>query len=104
MRVVFLKLNGCTGIAALPEDFRITSGILNLNGCTALKLLPDDMGDVAGLNLNGCSHITALPNGLKVSSWIDITGTAITEIPEAYAHVGFRRGNDVISAEDALAS
>lgn len=104
MHVTFLNLNGCEGISELPEDFQITGGILNLSGCAQLTRLPDNMGEVAGLNLNGCAGIKALPTGLKVTSWMDITGTGITEIPETYAGVGFRRGKDVISVVDALAS
>lgn len=104
MQVTFLNLSGCEGISALPGDLRITGGILNLSGCTQLTELPDNMGEVAGLNLNGCRGIMALPVGLKVTSWMDITGTGITEIPETYAAVGLRRGKDVISAEEALAS
>ncbi|MEO9515884.1 MAG: hypothetical protein ABJH45_13285 [Paracoccaceae bacterium] len=103
MNVTFLNLSGCPAINTLPEGLRISGGILNLSGCTGLKTLPDNMGEVAGLNLNGCPNIKTLPAGLKVSSWMDITGTGITEIPEAYALVGFRRGNDVVSAEEALA-
>jgi hypothetical protein len=103
MHVTFLNLSGCEGITALPDDFQIAGGILNLSGCTGITTLPDNMGEVAGLNLNGCHGITALPDGLKVTSWMDITGTGITEIPEAYAGVGFRNGNKVINAEKALA-
>ncbi len=104
MNVTFLTLSGCQAIRELPEDLRIAGGILNLSRCTGLTSLPDNLGEVAGLNLNGCSNITGLPAGLIVTSWIDITGTKITEIPEAYSGVGLRRGIDVISSEEALAS
>lgn len=102
MQVTFLNLKGCDGIRALPGDLRISGGILNLSGCAKLKKLPENLGEVAGLNLNGCRGIKALPEGLRVTSWMDITGTGITEIPETYAVVGLRRGHDVISAEEAL--
>jgi len=103
MRVTFLNLTNCGSLNALPDDLRIHGGILNLKNCSNLNKLPDNMGEVAGLNLNGCSGISALPVGLTVTSWIDITGTRITDIPAEYAHLGFRHGDKVISAEAALA-
>ncbi|MHA3916399.1 hypothetical protein [Halovulum sp. GXIMD14793] len=103
MQVTFLKLDDCDALKQLPDNLRIQGGILSLQNCTGLTRLPDNLGEVAGLDLNGCSGITKLPAGLKVTSWIDITGTGIGTLPDGYAHVGFRRGNDVISADAALA-
>ncbi len=104
MHLTFLNLSGCKKVTKLPEDLRMSGGILNLRACSAIEVLPDNIGEVAGLNLYGCSKVKALPEGLKVTSWIDITGTGITEIPEAYRGIGFRRDSDVISVEEALAS
>lgn len=103
MRVSFLNLSGCAALREIPDDLRISGGILDLSGCQRLSVLPDGLGEVAGLDLNGCTGISALPRGLKVTSWVDITGTGIRTLPETYAFVGFRRGNEVISAEEALA-
>lgn len=90
LRVAFLDLTGCLSLRALPDDLRINGGHLVLRNCQWLTRLPDDLGNIAGLDLSGCLNLTSLPEGLQPTSWIDLAGTGITELPARLDHVGLR--------------
>lgn len=91
MDVAFLDLADCTALIELPNDLKLRGGRLNLKNCDKVQRLPDNMGSVAQLNLSGCRNITALPAGLTVTSWVDISNSGITSLPDTMAHVSVRR-------------
>ena len=104
MEIWFLNLNYCTRLKSLPDDLRLLGGGLTLRGCTGLSALPDGLGEVAYLDLSGCTGITDLPEGLKVTSWMNLTSTGITSIPEGYQSAGLRADNGTpLSVEEAIA-
>lgn len=70
--------------SSLPDDLLVRGGHVNLAGCTGLAELPV-LGQVAQLDLRNCSRLARLPAGLRVSSWLDLAGTAVTELPPALA-------------------
>ena len=88
--VAFLDLSGCTALKELPEDLRLRGGKLNLSGCAALTALPADLGEVAVLDVSGCRGLSSLPQGLMITSWIDVAGSGITQLPENFDRVGVR--------------
>ena len=96
--VAFLDIQGCKSLKSLPSDLRLRGGGLNMRGCVGITKLPDGMGEVASLDLGKCSGLTGLPDGLKVTSWIDISGTGIKELPAGFEHVGQRENGKVITA------
>lgn len=101
--VAFLDLSGCTGLTELPHDLRLRGGSLKLSGCTGLSSLPDDLGEVAGLDLSGCQGVAALPQGLVVTSWIDVAGSGIIDLPEFFDPVGVRWNGVPVSRKTAFA-
>ncbi len=102
MDVAFLDLSGCTALTALPDDLNMRGGRLNLSGCGSLKALPENLGEVAVLDLSGCSGIADLPPGLVVTSWIDVAGSGIQELPELYDPVGVRWNGVPVSRQIAF--
>lgn len=101
--VAFLDIQGCNSLKSLPFDLRLRGGALNMRGCAGVTKLPADMGEVASLDLGGCSGLTEVPDGLKVTSWIDITGTEIRALPPGFEHVGLRDNGKVVTAQEAFA-
>lgn len=90
LNVTFLDIEGCSSLRKLPEDLTLNGGRLNARDCYWLSTLPENLGDVAELDLAGCLNLARLPDGLNITSWIDIAGTSITELPERFDHVGLR--------------
>lgn len=90
LRVSFLELAGCTSLRRLPEDLRINGGHLILRDCPWITNLPSQLGEISGLDVSGCLNLTRLPEDLEVTSWIDLAGSAITELPDGLKDVGLR--------------
>lgn len=90
LSVSFLELAGCTSLRRLPDDLRMNGGHLILRDCPWITNLPDELGEISGLDISGCLNLTKLPENLKVTSWIDIAGSAVTELPEGLKNVGLR--------------
>lgn len=88
--VAFLDLTGCSSLTSLPDDLKLRGGVLCLRDCPGIMCLPDGMGEVAGLDLSGCMNLVALPEGLTVTSWVDLAGTQIQDLPERFQNVGLR--------------
>lgn len=100
--VAFLDLEGCEALTELPEDLNLRGGRLNLKNCASLTHIPDNIGEVAQLDVSGCLNLTQLPEDLQVTSWVDIGGSGITELPETYAHLGLRWNGVAISRQTAF--
>ncbi|BDI31280.1 hypothetical protein CCAX7_33310 [Capsulimonas corticalis] len=90
LEVYFLDISGCTRLARWPEQATVRVGRLNARGCRALSYLPSWMTQLAQLDLRGCESLTALPQTLRVSSWIDLADTQITELPAQLAGARLR--------------
>lgn len=103
VNLVFLSAVDCASLEILPEDLKLRGGGLRLSGCSALTSLPDDIGEVAYLDLKDCKNLRTLPKGLTITSWIDITGTGIKELPDGLENVGLRRSGRPVSLEEVLA-
>lgn len=88
--VAFLDVQDCTSLQQIPDGVRLQNGHLTLRDCAWLTDLPDNIGTVAGLDVSGCLNLTRLPQGLNITSWIDFSGTGISQLPDRYDHVGLR--------------
>ncbi len=99
----FLDLSGCTALTAWPHEATVEVGHVNLRGCTGLTTLPSWLRRVAQLNLRGCTGLTALPGDLKVSSWLDISDTAITALPPGMDDAPLRWRGVPVSARAVFA-
>ena len=70
------------GEKLIEKDGKLVyDGDLILNRRADIKELPDNLKVLGCLILNN-SGVTKLPKGLEVEMWIDISGTAIEELPE----------------------
>lgn len=88
--VTFLDLSGCTSLRTLPDDMKIRGGSLSLRGCPWITKLPVNLGAISELDLSGCLNLSRVPEGLEVTSWIDLAGTSIRELPPNMRDVGLR--------------
>lgn len=88
--VYFLDVSGCTGLRDWPRRGSVRIGRLTASGCTRLTSLPSWLGDLAQLDLSGCTGISELPDGFTVSSWIDLTDTAVQSLPASLRGVQVR--------------
>ena len=82
LEVWFLDLTGCWSFRHWPQQATIRSGRLNLRGCTALSELPAYLGPLAALNVRDCPNLRHLPEGLRVTGWIDLAQSGLTETME----------------------
>ena len=90
LNVWFLNVSGCTRLTSFPRRAEIARGNLNVNGCQALLALPDYLTELGTLDIGNCPQLTSLPPRLHVSSWIEIAGSGLTELPKQLQHVGIR--------------
>ena len=88
--VAFLDVQDCVSLQHIPEGLRVRHGHLTLRDCAWLTRLPDNIGTVSGLDVSGCLNLTQLPQGLNITSWIDFSGTGITQLADGFDHVGLR--------------
>src|SRR5690606_28359635 len=68
----------------------ISVGRLRARNCLGLPGLPSWLGPLSQLDLVGCAQIHTLPENLVVTSWIDVAGTGIQELPPSLSDVGLR--------------
>ena len=105
-----LDLAGCTSLAALPEDFdvsfldisdcpqlcdwpssaRLNFGRLRARNCTGLSGLPGWLKRISQLDIRGCRQIDNLPAALEVTSWVDLAGTGIRQLPNTWNGTALR--------------
>ncbi len=100
--VSFLDIQGCTGITHIPGDLRLRVGRLSARDCLRLRSVPASLGPLAQLDLAGCGSLQALPEGLVVSSWVDIAGTEITELPDSMKGIQLRWRSVIIDERIAF--
>lgn len=86
----FLDIGGCGRLESWPAHATVRIGRLNARGCRALSYLPSWMTQLAQLDVRGCESLTALPDTLRVTSWIDLADTQITELPAPLAATRLR--------------
>jgi hypothetical protein len=79
--VYFLDISGCARLTDWPIQGRIRVGDLTARDCPGLRTIPPYVNDLAHLDLTGSSGFSELPEGLRVSSSLDLTGTAIRALP-----------------------
>ena len=90
LRVNFLDITGCTSLRRFPERGRVSHGRLVARDCANLEALAPWLTELSVLDLRNCAKLNSLPEGLRVSSWVDISGTGITRLPESMQGVGLR--------------
>jgi hypothetical protein len=88
--VCFLDLRDCARLEGWPRRARIRIGRLLASGCTKLTSLPVGLGRLAQLDVSNCPNLRELPDGLRVSSWLDVGGSGVTELPPSLAGVRLR--------------
>lgn len=90
LEVSFLDISGCPQLQTWPQQIHIGQGGLYARGCVGFTRLPDTIGPLAQLDVSGCSRLQQLPEGLRVSSWVDIADTGITQMPTSLQGVQLR--------------
>ena len=88
--VWFLNISGCPQLTSFPQRATIARGNLNLNGCTSITELPDYITDLGTLDIGNCAQLCELPSHLNVSSWIEVAGSGLTELPKQLAGARLR--------------
>lgn len=88
--VSFLDLTGSANLERFPEHGTISFGRLSVRGCTRLRALPNWLERIAQLDIADCPNLTELPASLRVTSTLDVGGTALTALPAALSDVQLR--------------
>ena len=101
--VYFLDIAGCTSLKSWPQNANVRIGKFDAAGCTSLTSLPDWLGDLSQLNISFCPQLCALPDGLRVTSWLDLAESGVTELPASLRNVNLRWKNVPIDARIAFA-
>lgn len=98
-----LILTGCTGLSKLPEELdlcfldvsdcpqlvdwpkkgKVRFGRLTARNCTGFTELPAWLTRISQLDVSGCASLKSLPEGLQITSWVDITNTSVSDLPES---------------------
>ena len=86
----FLDLTGCQNFSAWPKKATIEHGIMRLRNCININSLPGWLKSLAQLDVSGCVQLDQVPKQLSISSWIDVGGTNIKELPESLANTPLR--------------
>ncbi|HTE17443.1 MAG TPA: hypothetical protein VK689_03555 [Armatimonadota bacterium] len=90
LEVSFLDLSGCTSLTSWPQTGSIRVGHLSVNACPWVRELPPWINDLAGLDVGGCAGLRRLPEGLRVSSWVEIAGSGLSDLPPSLEGVRIR--------------
>lgn len=77
--VWFLDMSGCWAFDQWPALARIRGGRLQLRGCMAVRRLPPYIKTLSALNVCDCPNLTSLPASLKVTGWLDLARSGLTE-------------------------
>lgn len=112
--VYYLDISGCSGLSGWLHLGNIRFGRLTARRCSWLCALPHWITALAQLDVSGCVNLSDLPDGLTVSSWLDVTGTRIRQLPASLQGVRLRSRNvlvdqrivfhpETISADEVLA-
>lgn len=90
LQVDFLDISDCVSLTYFPKDARLGVGRLVAKNAVWMKSLPAYITKVAQLDLTGCTNLTHLPDDLEVGSWLDLTGTVVTALPDSLKNVRLR--------------
>lgn len=86
----FLDISNCPQLRTWPSRAALNVGRLRARNCTGITGLPPWITRLAQLDLSGCANVRELPAGLEISSWIDVAGTGICELPASCADAALR--------------
>lgn len=101
--VFFLDIGGCTKLQTWPQSANLRIGKLDAAGCTQLRELPHWLGDLSQLNVGFCPELRQLPEGLRVSSWLDLAESGLTDLPTSLQTANLRWKGVPIDARIAFA-
>lgn len=90
LTVDFLDVSDCLELTDWPKNAKVTVGRFSARNCIQLRELPPWVVNVSQLDLSGCTELRSIPEGVRVSSWIDIGGTALKSLPASMAGVQIR--------------
>lgn len=79
----FLDLTNCQRFQHWPQQGTIHRGVLCLRNCIEVQNLPTWLGQLGQLDVSGCLQLTQIPEGVRVSSWVDIGGANLSQLPES---------------------
>ncbi|WP_420593635.1 DUF6745 domain-containing protein [Deinococcus sp.] len=79
--ICFLNINRCEALHTWPRHGQIRFGHLLARDCLSLRSLPEWLSTLAQVDISGCRGITALPTELRVSGWLDVAGSGVTDLP-----------------------
>lgn len=86
----FLDVSDCPRFSHWPTQGVICNGNVRLRNCVEIRSLPTWLGPLGQLDVAGCVNLRQLPDGLRVSAWIDIGGSSITELPTSMQNSSLR--------------
>jgi len=86
----FLNASDCTRLATWPKSATVRNGNVNLRNNPEIRTIPSWLGPLGQLDLAGCANLHKLPDGLRVSGWIDIGGSSISDLPASLSRVQLR--------------
>lgn len=84
LQVYFLDISGCTELTEWPENGELQVGRLVARNCLSLSSLPSWLNRITQLDLRDCVNIRELPADLQVTSWIDLAGTGVQQLPATF--------------------
>jgi hypothetical protein len=88
--VSFLDISGCPQLREWPQSARLNFGRLRARNCSGLVGLPGWLRQISQLDISGCRQIAELPADLEVTSWIDLAGTGIRNLPPSWQGTALR--------------
>ncbi len=86
LHVRWLDISDCTQLGEIPEAVAAGLRRLTARNCRRLAALPANLR-VTHLDIGGCERLTEIPNGVRVTSALDLAGTAIRSLPPSLATV-----------------
>jgi hypothetical protein len=90
LQVDFLDISNCNALTGWANQMKMGVGRLTARHCDWLTCLPDSLTYIAQLDLAGCRNFTTLPNRLRVSSWLDLAETGVTQLPPSLKNTRLR--------------
>jgi hypothetical protein len=86
LHVAFLDISDCPQLMEIPAGAAEGMRRLVARNCSRLCRLPANL-NVTHLDVSGCERLGELPEEVRISSALDLAGTAITSLPASLSSV-----------------